>query len=123
MERPGSITSSINPKKEYDKILIIKDLLLLAKNTGSQPEKAKIYKDRCKDLWIAVYGFCLSHKKKYPVECTEICSKLQKLSCLLLHRATLKNYLLFLLVLLLRVHRVTKIHSAFRSITQTGKNK
>jgi glycosyltransferase involved in cell wall biosynthesis len=37
MGHPESITTSINPKKEYDKILIIKDLLSLAKNTGIQP--------------------------------------------------------------------------------------
>jgi glycosyltransferase involved in cell wall biosynthesis len=112
--RKGSITTSLNPKRESDKLLIINDLLFLAENE-SDPYKSKLYKNCCYHLWNSVFGAVSPYKNDYVEEYNKITGELQKLSFLLLG-VNIKSYVLFLLILLFGISNTNNLRFYYKKI-------
>jgi glycosyltransferase involved in cell wall biosynthesis len=112
--RKGSITSSLNPKRESDKLLIINDLLLLSKNE-IVPHKSKFYKDCCYHLWNSVFGNISLYKNDYVEEYNNITDNLQKLSFLLL-RSDTKSCIFFLFILLFGISNTNQLRFYYKKM-------
>lgn len=112
--RPGSITFDISPKRLFDYIVILNDLLLLAKQEKI-PYKKNVYYYTCKHIWIKVFNiisnFNISSKSNNIDNETKysIARDLKPLSSCLLHDAKLKHILAFLCIHLLGINIVIKI--------------
>jgi glycosyltransferase involved in cell wall biosynthesis len=112
--RIGSITSSLNPKRESDKLLIINDLLLLSKNE-SILYKSKFYKDCCYHLWHSIFGNISFYKNDRVEEYNKIVDGLKKLSFLLL-RPNIKSCILFLFILFFGVSNTNQLRFYYKRI-------
>jgi glycosyltransferase involved in cell wall biosynthesis len=75
--RKGSITEKINPKRLYDKILIIKKQLCYYRNSDSFNKN--IFFWRCAPLWFGILKSLKDLKKEYPGDYEEILKELYQL--------------------------------------------
>jgi glycosyltransferase involved in cell wall biosynthesis len=112
--RNGSITSSLNPKRESDKVLIIDDLLFLSKHEPI-PRKSKFYKDCCYHLWHSVFGKISFYKNDYAEEYNKIAGDLKKRSFLLLGSNT-KSCFLFFFIWLFGISHANSLRLYYRKI-------
>jgi glycosyltransferase involved in cell wall biosynthesis len=96
LKRENSIMSELNPKRIFDRQLIIDELLKNKINISSKLQF--IFTERCIDLWYNVFNDVFHLKKEYNKEKEIIFNKLNEQKYILLHGKKIKYYFYFLLI-------------------------
>ncbi|GMO69563.1 MAG: glycosyltransferase [Treponemataceae bacterium] len=122
--RQGSITGAKSIKKSFYNLIIIDDLLSLAKQTKLNKQasyKSKIYKDRCKGLWMTIFCEIQVYKKNSQNQYIKVCKHLKKISYILLHRATINSIFLFILITIVGVGHAMNIRNFIHQMRKYNK--
>jgi glycosyltransferase involved in cell wall biosynthesis len=93
--RIGSIMSTINPKRENDLLIIIKELFALSRSQEN-PEKSKILIKSCVDIWFYLFTSIMAYKYQFNDLYKLLLSQLRNSSKVLLFQYKIKNYLVFI---------------------------
>jgi glycosyltransferase involved in cell wall biosynthesis len=101
INRKNSIMSELTPNKLFDKQIIIDDLQLYKNKVKKQVKF--IIDERCIILWNTIFDEVFSLERKHDNENKKITIKLNKQKKVLLYRKNIKNYIFFLILLILGI--------------------
>ena len=107
--RHGSITNSLNIKKEFDKLFIIKDLLSLTKSPKFSGVKGKLLAARCTQIYLGLIKSSSKYSKNNKSESKELNLELLKMKYVLKFNKKLKYKLLYIFVSVLGVKATGEI--------------
>jgi glycosyltransferase involved in cell wall biosynthesis len=121
MNRDGSITSKMNPKRLTDQLIIIQDLLLLYDRSSCTREKRIILAEYCIDLWLTIYHDSLLLFEYYPEEYKNIITKLNKLVSIFRYVRTFRKLIHYVLIKIFGINNTLKIKLFYFKIKKNPK--
>jgi len=99
IERPGSIKAILSPRRLFDQLTIIEDILNWLKTKNGKNNICQIvYKDRCIVLWYDIFFSIILLDKQYKEECFILLKKLKNISYVLLYDISLYNIVCYSLI-------------------------
>ena len=96
--RPGSVMYNLTPKRLFDIISIIEDLLNLSKAKDIKTFHRFVYMDRCSRLWKRVFHSIILLDTAHYQDTVLLLEKLKKKSPLLLYKISVKNGVFYFLI-------------------------
>lgn len=107
--RNGSITQSLNVKKEYDKLKIIDLLIEESEKSKYNKEESKRVRSRCSSIYTGILKSIYSYKKINIVDYNHIIKELYTKKNVLLFNDMIKYKLIYILVNILGVNNTSFI--------------